>query len=512
MASKRPADWDHDQDISHYPSASKRARVTSTSTPISSNSAVLNPTPGRPSFPRVIYRQHPESGIGKEFHSVPYPLTLLPKKSWEALNRGDQDGAVCTSCGKPKSSTPHQRKLFLVAERLSWELGTVSYAMRSQNEVSLWAVNAELAIYEPAVDDEEVILGGRRSRHEGQWFPYRSKAEAETAMRIVARAENLGESTWLLWKNMADLAVSLSTKSAHDDLVDLTGDEPVTKQNDPGRSALQDISPNSHLAQTVSTPGDKGKSAALPAPQPTTISQPEARCEYQQLSDFYSLLDKIERTSPMGARFLEAYAERLHTETCKDCWFAKTILQDQLHETADLEPAVEATSSSPAFAPAPAPAPHHRYPPPQPFQPAGYQPTHLGPQFPAAYGLPMPPIPSARQAAPPHFGTSVPPQQNGEYMPRSAGAPPRQAAAPPAQDPQGVVRMLGEWARSDPRLAALFDKVARRIATRPEVQEFNVYAARARALQPPSALPQPPVGVPYRRVGSVPSRNRPRPR
>lgn len=507
MAFKRLADWDDDQDISHA-SASKRARVTPTS--ISSNSAVLNPTPGRPSFPRALYRPHPESGVGKEFHGVPYPLTLLPKQSWEALNRGDSDGAVCTSCGKPKPSTPHQRKLFLVAERLSWEVGTVSYAMRSQNEVSLWAVNAEFEIFEPAVDDEEVVIGGKLGRHEGEWFPYQSKAEAETAMRIIARAENLAESTWLLWRNMADLAFSLSTKSAHDDLVDLTGDEPVTKQSGSGRSALQDISPNSHLAQAVTNPADKGKSAVLPAPQQTPIAQPEAKCEYQQLSEFYSLLDKIERTSPMGARFLEAYAERLHSETCKDCWYEKTILQDELREAIDFEPAAEATSSSPAFAPAPAPAPYHAYPPLQPLHPAEYQQAQRGHQFPATYGLPMPPIPSARQVAPPHLGTYVPPQQNGAYMPASAGAPPRHIAAAPAQDPQGVVGMLASWARTDPRLAALFDRVARRVATRPEIQEFNVYAARARVLQPPQALPQPPVGVPYRRLGSVRSRPRPR--
>jgi hypothetical protein len=46
---------------------------------------------------------------------------------------------------------------------------------------------------------------------------------------------------------------------------------------------------------------------------------------YRTLQDFYALLDKIERTSHVGALFLEAYAERLRDDMCKDCRFKHNV-------------------------------------------------------------------------------------------------------------------------------------------------------------------------------------------
>lgn len=46
------------------------------------------------------------------------------------------------------------------------------------------------------------------------------------------------------------------------------------------------------------------------------------------LVEFYSSLDKIERTSSMGERFLKAYAEKLHDEVCKQCWLEQTTAED----------------------------------------------------------------------------------------------------------------------------------------------------------------------------------------
>lgn len=41
---------------------------------------------------------------------------------------------------------------------------------------------------------------------------------------------------------------------------------------------------------------------------------------FRTLQDFYSLLDEIERTSYVGSRYLEMYAEYLHKESCNKCW------------------------------------------------------------------------------------------------------------------------------------------------------------------------------------------------
>jgi len=46
---------------------------------------------------------------------------------------------------------------------------------------------------------------------------------------------------------------------------------------------------------------------------------------FRTLQDFYMLLDQIERTSFVGARFLEAYAERLGTDLCPDCWVKHNV-------------------------------------------------------------------------------------------------------------------------------------------------------------------------------------------
>lgn len=49
---------------------------------------------------------------------------------------------------------------------------------------------------------------------------------------------------------------------------------------------------------------------------------------YKTLQGFYKLLDKIERTSYVCAKFLEAYAEKLRDDLCKDCWFKRNVNLD----------------------------------------------------------------------------------------------------------------------------------------------------------------------------------------
>jgi hypothetical protein len=82
-------------------------------------------------------------------------------------------------------------------------------------------------------------------------------------------------------------------------------------------------SPRKHAS-----PGGKGKSpASLPTPPSSSINGDDTPTANPSMSllDFYGSLDKIERTSPMSVRFLEAYAERLHDEVCGKCWFEQSI-------------------------------------------------------------------------------------------------------------------------------------------------------------------------------------------
>jgi hypothetical protein len=59
-----------------------------------------------------------------------------------------------------------------------------------------------------------------------------------------------------------------------------------------------------------------------------SLSYDTSMVSYKTLQDFYTLLDRIERTSYVGAVFLEAYAEKLSDDMCKDCWFKHNVKLD----------------------------------------------------------------------------------------------------------------------------------------------------------------------------------------
>ncbi|CAK4032422.1 Hypothetical predicted protein [Lecanosticta acicola] len=468
MPSKRRAEWDNHR--AYSASSSKRARVTLNNTTRSSVKLV------EASVPREIFEPHPDSGIGKDFHGVPYPLTLIPKKTRDTLNRGESDGA-----------------LFLVAERVSWAFGTVSYAARSLNQVALWAVNTELDIYDPAVDEEDVVIGGRQSRKHGKWYPYQGRDEAKLAMEIVQEAELLTPSSWELWKDMADRAIQSAAKKAEDELVDLTDDDPVIKarRNAPNattsaRTVLQDISPNSNLAQTGAFPAGKAKNMDR---EPTSLHNqpskraeatrrdPNVRCSYQTLPAFYSLLDKIERTSPMGARFLESYAARLHSETCKHCWFERNILKSLLKETPEPEPEPKTISAAPSRNP----VLQHRQQNVrgrvhQSAQPSATPYVLIGPPiYQTDPGAPVQPRHNSRAPQSPYISP---------YPPLSASTGPasQQHAIilPVLPESQAVMDMLTSWARADRNIRDLFEAFARRTATPEQERMFNCYVTAAR--------------------------------
>lgn len=106
---------------------------------------------------------------------------------------------MCARCHSPRPLTTHQRKLFLVAERLSWSHKVVSRRERERNEEALWAVNAELGILDPVIDDEDLVEGGRLSRG-NEWHPYGSSGEAEAVMSLVSKAETLTGRSFGLWR------------------------------------------------------------------------------------------------------------------------------------------------------------------------------------------------------------------------------------------------------------------------------------------------------------------------
>lgn len=374
--SKRCADWDP------LPPPTKAARRTVSDTSVSSRKHVHKPWK-----PIVKHRNHPDCGVGRNFHSVPYPLTLLTYGSWHTLhNRPDPNISHqfrCPQCRKDRGTpSPHAHKLFLVAERLSWEDSTISTLERNQNEELNWEVNYQLGILEPAMEDPDQFPGGKNSRA-NKWYPYDNEFEVVAAMKLVEKATSLTEGSWRAWVDMVDYLPSepdelpgASHRGGLGETVDLLpkhqcleGRGVNTPSSTPSRISkkshditsydLENISPSLLPTPPSSSPmfaQEKESLNTLITPLPTTeeatfdfsrnhdcvvveTRQTERKCEgasqerqsktHSTLQDFYSLLDKIERTSFVGARFLEAYAEYLHDDLCRDCWFKHNIVLDE---------------------------------------------------------------------------------------------------------------------------------------------------------------------------------------
>ncbi|KAF2812749.1 uncharacterized protein BDZ99DRAFT_497090 [Mytilinidion resinicola] len=425
-------------------------------------------------LPRIKHSNHPESKVGTNFHAVSYPLTLLPYDSWWTLHSSADPTKPyrfqCPRCFAVRTPTPHARKLFLVAERLSWSDGTVSTAERNNNEEKNWEVNYELGILDPSIEDPDQRPGGRKSRL-NEWHPYETEFEMRSALKLVEKADHLTEASWKVWVAMMDAmlrdqeqepkpesavryeslyapaapkqtpgppqhqpasatAYSSSTRlapmgsvpamasgtttrtraqalaaaqPAPDPVVSMLArrattnpelksimklvaarratpqqveifqghvdelarwNEMRTASKPPSISlplqALSSISPqhgSKHSTQShdfaLHPKANDENRLPFPAPpssspiltfdhknatqpeshtasQPPTIPSVESipNISFRTIQDFYSLLDQIERTSYVGAMFLEAYAEYLRHDLCGNCWFQFNVLAD----------------------------------------------------------------------------------------------------------------------------------------------------------------------------------------
>ncbi|KAI6878928.1 hypothetical protein KC360_g8304 [Hortaea werneckii] len=236
------------------------------------------------------YLAHPDSFIQmhwKDHHDVAYPLTLLPKATWNALhnvNDNKPHSAVCARCRRPRHLSSHDRKLFLTAERLSWLRLTFGYKARTGIEEALWPVNFELGVEEPVQFSMHHDIFSAKKSVKNRFYPYADAAEAdmETTTPMPGQQGTTGVSS--------------------------------------DRPPLGEISDNARPQAPPTPPSSAAKSSK--APETASDSSP------MSLVEMYSSLDKIERSSPMASRFLEAYAEKLHAEVCKECWVEGNVPYD----------------------------------------------------------------------------------------------------------------------------------------------------------------------------------------
>ncbi|RMX81503.1 hypothetical protein D0869_06763 [Hortaea werneckii] len=253
------------------------------------------------------YLAHPNSFIQmhwKDLHDVAYPLTLLPKATWTALHNNKPHGAVCVRCRKPRRISAHDRKLFLTAERLSWPRLTFGYKARTGIEEALWPVNFELGVEEPVQFSMQHDIFSAKKSVKNKSYPYSDSFEAEMVMRVVERAEILTEASWELWRHIDQDPMTSSHQSTTKSFTGPSID----------RQPLREISDNARPQAPPSPPSSATKGSK--APESASVSSSSSS---MSLVEIYSSLDQIERASPMASRFLEAYAEKLHREVCKEC-------------------------------------------------------------------------------------------------------------------------------------------------------------------------------------------------
>jgi hypothetical protein len=214
------------------------------------------------------------------------------------------------------------RKVFLVAERLSWDDKIVSIHDKDLNEELNWKVNYELGILNPFVEDPEQVPGGKLSRN-NKFFPYQNEHEMKLALKLIFMTEDVTEMTWTLWitsnLNLQKMLMSNETEGS------------------PSIAPKHTSTSDSHSTASCTTPSAKEDRKLDPASFANSapvvehseeLFPPKRIRSYKSLQDFYSLLDKIERTSYVGALFLEAYAEKLRDDMCKSCWLKHNINLD----------------------------------------------------------------------------------------------------------------------------------------------------------------------------------------
>ncbi|KZM24332.1 hypothetical protein ST47_g4533 [Ascochyta rabiei] len=315
---------------------------------------------GTPYKPAVRHASHPASRLCQDFHWVPYPLGLLPYDSWFRLHHrpehAEGKSLLCPVCLKERKVTPHARKVFLVAERLSWHDKSTSIHDKSLNEELNWAVNYELGILDPFIEDPEQVPGGKNSRT-NSFYPYQNDYEMKMAFKYIFMTENITETTWALWigtqldmqkmlggevekavpnalKLREDGLEKRSTgrKTAEPETIDLTDSPPLKSQPAFGIPTppytLKKVGEPSKSKLTAFREQAEGATVAKPLSFPSYFDHRRRIVSYKTLQDFYGLLDKIERTSYVGAVFLEAYAEKLRGDMCKACWLKRNINLD----------------------------------------------------------------------------------------------------------------------------------------------------------------------------------------
>jgi hypothetical protein len=173
------------------------------------------------------------------------------------------------------------------------------------------------------------------------------------AFKFIFMTEDVTPVTWSLWigaqldlqdmlASEEDIAPEPSRKTTPESIetIDLTGSPEPPSRLVGTRSYGLPTPPSSLPSKTLQVAeciinNGQHKPTSSSTTRPVSSAEhsrrpvPPRRIEsYKTLQDFYSLLDKIERTSYAGVLYLEASAEKPRDDMCKSCWLKHNINLD----------------------------------------------------------------------------------------------------------------------------------------------------------------------------------------
>ncbi|KAH6865612.1 hypothetical protein BKA58DRAFT_389807 [Alternaria rosae] len=277
---------------------------------------------------------------------IPYPLPGLKAHLTQTPSLQYMPFYCCPICRGKREAHAHVRKLFLVAERLMWEEGLVSMSEKNRNAYFNKQVNDELGVPNPTVSCQEYFPGGRHSQT-NRHHPYRNEHEMRIAFNHIHTQDNLTEAVWSLWiSSQLDIENLLAEDRAAGTLLpggnargwtgstNMASHDHASAQPDylsglptPPISSMEEAR---RMNSIFNSPVPAAQQSQFTVNSANFLSHSDRTVSYRTLQDSYFLLDRIERTSYVAAIFIEAYAERLRLDKCRDCWHKQNVGLDGL--------------------------------------------------------------------------------------------------------------------------------------------------------------------------------------
>lgn len=236
-----------------------------------------------------------------------------------------------------------QQKLFLTTERLF--LGTMDAVTDiERNQTNTWAVNFEVGIYEPSMEQNTWLKG--KKTFENRFYPFVDDFELGVVVKLLQRVgEGLGESSLNMYLNMLkdmdeiDRVIPPTPVAARHPSHAFVPTPETRKKSEFNQkyipptttSPLGLSSWRSYNEYSLPGPSSLLTPAGQLPPSYRPSHIPDRKSPLKSFSDLkglFEVFDRIKRGSYAAARLMEAYADAIVNEACIDCWAKHNIIDD----------------------------------------------------------------------------------------------------------------------------------------------------------------------------------------